>query len=486
MVKLQVEVNNVCIQPFVFCFYVSGHGWGHATRANQIISDILRLPAQHKVYVISNASSFIFQGVTNVGAIYRQADIDAGVVQPLAYTVDRQQTITNLKQFLHQRQDILMDEIAWLRQVKADCVICDAPFLPCAAAAGAGIPAAIASNFTFDEVYTGLCEGDALDDDIKEGVKMVIQDYRNADLLIRLPGAIRIPSFDDAVELVPSTPILCEPTPTPINLSKGIVNGKTQLPSVSVATVLSSRLSSKIERRIVDVPLVFRKYHKNRKQVLEELGIPSSIYDTHRILLLSFGGQVLGKAEWKQENPLPPNWICIVCGAPDNIDLPDGFYRASRDAYVPDLTNAVDVVLGKLGYGTCSECIGHHTPFVYVPRPQFIEEFGLRKLMQDQGSAVELHRDDFEAGRWGRALEEAAQLSGACDEPERLVGHNGGPIAAKILEQFVVEWNSKKSASSPQQHTLAAAAATITAETNKTSTPTTNDLPLEVPPLNTR
>lgn len=312
-----------------------------------------------------------------------------------------------------------------------------------AAAAGAGIPAAIASNFTFDEVYSGLCEGDALDDEIKDLVEVVIQDYRNADLLVRLPGAIRIPSFDDAVELVPSTPVIGGPTAA-TTTAKGIVNGKTQLPSVSVATVLSNRLSSKIERRIIDVPLVFRKYHKSRKQVLDELGIPSSIYNTHRILLLSFGGQVLGKAEWKQENPLPPNWICIVCGAPDNISLPSGFYRASFDAYVPDLTNAVDVVLGKLGYGTCSECIGHHTPFVYVPRPQFIEEFGLRKLMRDQGSAVELDRHDFEAGKWATAIEKAALLSGSCDDSDRLVGHDGGPIAAKILEQFVVEWNSRK------------------------------------------
>ncbi|KAI8078769.1 uncharacterized protein BX664DRAFT_286901 [Halteromyces radiatus] len=435
MAKLQVKVKDAPNRPFVFCFYVSGHGWGHATRANQIISDILRLQAQHQVYVISNASSFIFQGVTKVGAIYRQANIDAGVVQPLAYTVDRQQTIKNLRQFIDQRSNILLNEVAWLKQVQADCVICDAPFLPCAAAAGAGIPAAIASNFTFDEVYTGLCEGDALDEEIRQLVNVVIQDYRTADLLIRLPGAIRIPSFDDAVELVPSTPVLCN--------SKGIVNGKTQLPSHSVATVLSSRLSSKIERRIIDIPLVFRKYHKERKQVLDELGIPCSIYDTHQILLLSFGGQVLGQ-EWKHENPLPPQWICIVCGAPDNIDLPPGFYRASRDAYVPDLTNAVDVVLGKLGYGTCSECIGHHTPFVYVPRPQFIEEYGLRKLMQDQGSAVELHRDDFEAGKWADAIQQASKLSGACDEPDRLVGHNGGQVAAKTLEQFVIEWNSKK------------------------------------------
>lgn len=65
-----------------------------------------------------------------VGAIYRQADIDAGVVQPLAYTVDRQQTISNLRLFLQRRPETLDTEVAWLKQVGADCVVCDAPFLP--------------------------------------------------------------------------------------------------------------------------------------------------------------------------------------------------------------------------------------------------------------------------------------------------------------------------------------------------------------------
>lgn len=136
-----------------FCFYVSGHGklnkkkkkknmatigdikiniigWGHATRANQVIMDILKLPAHHKVYVISTATDFIFQGVIELGAFYRHADIDAGVVQPLPYTVDREQTITNLKLFLSRRSITLENEISWLKQVNADCVICDAPFLP--------------------------------------------------------------------------------------------------------------------------------------------------------------------------------------------------------------------------------------------------------------------------------------------------------------------------------------------------------------------
>lgn len=88
------------------------------------------MPARHKVYVISTASDFIFQGVIQVGAIYRHADIDAGVVQPLPYTVDRDQTIKNLTTFLERRPATLQSEIEWLKQVQADCVICDAPFLP--------------------------------------------------------------------------------------------------------------------------------------------------------------------------------------------------------------------------------------------------------------------------------------------------------------------------------------------------------------------
>lgn len=156
MARLTISTNlESCQKSYVFCVYVSGHGtplsflflqyrgaplfflngpnclgWGHATRANQIITDILNLPAKHKVYVVSNASDFIFRDVIKLGAIYRQADIDAGVVQPLAYTVDRLKTIANLKLFLERRPETLQTETEWLKQVGADCVVCDAPFLP--------------------------------------------------------------------------------------------------------------------------------------------------------------------------------------------------------------------------------------------------------------------------------------------------------------------------------------------------------------------
>lgn len=438
MVGLSINTSNYSSKSLTFCFYVSGHGWGHATRANQVIMDILKLPAQHTVYVISTATDFIFQGVIQLGAIYRHADIDAGVVQPLPYTVDRHQTIKNLKSFLDRRPTTLLNEIEWLKQVSADCVICDAPFLPCAAASKVGIPAVISSNFTFDEVYMGLCEGDDLDEDIRQMVQQVILDYRHADLLIRLPGAIRIPSFDDAMGLVPHTPFNNN-FPDSVK-RKGVANGKTQLPCTSVSTIQrTNTTTAPFIRRIIDVPLVFRKYRTPREQVLDQVGIPKEVYESHKILLLSFGGQLLGNGKWG--NPLPPGWICIVCAAPESIEMPPLFYRAAKDAYVPDLTNACDVLLGKLGYGTCSECIGHNTPFVYVPRPQFIEEQGLLKLMSDQGSAVELTRQDFEDGKWEKAIELASTMSGTCQDPQLRVPHNGGEIAALSIEKFVGEWN---------------------------------------------
>jgi hypothetical protein len=50
------------------------------------------------------------------------------------------------------------------------------------------------------------------------------------------------------------------------------------------------------------------------------------------------------------------SWIAIVCGVSkqqwndldSNQELPDGFFVAPREVYMPDLTAVADVLLGKL------------------------------------------------------------------------------------------------------------------------------------------
>ncbi|KAF9526354.1 hypothetical protein CPB83DRAFT_817170 [Crepidotus variabilis] len=162
------------------------------------------------------------------------------------------------------------------------------------------------------------------------------------------------------------------------------------------------------------------------------------------------------------------DWIAVICGVSkeqytackDEEDvLPDNFYVAPKDIYMPDLTVVADVLLGKLGYGTVSECIDACTPFVYVSRPLFIEEHGLRLLLSQEGTGVELSREGYEAGDWATAVEKAylwgrdakaEKLKAASQEihtEDNWVDNTAskGPMATRVQEgkrlaRQVLEW----------------------------------------------
>ena len=63
-------------------------------------------------------------------------------------------------------------------------------------------------------------------------------------------------------------------------------------------------------------------------------------------MLFNFGGQ---SATWAlQEDWLPPGWVGLVCTMlPTGAAIPPNFIRPERDAFVPDLINAADVLLGS-------------------------------------------------------------------------------------------------------------------------------------------
>ncbi|KAG0077899.1 hypothetical protein BGZ90_006351 [Linnemannia elongata] len=436
--------------------------------------------SRHKIYIVSDAPQFIFQDVIDLGAEYRNARVDAGVVQPLAYSVDRQKTIEGVKSFLARRDDMIKFEVNWLKQVGAHCVLADAPFLPCAAANAIGIPACLITNFTFDEVYRYLREGDPLDKDVIACADAALEDYKKATLLLRLPGSIDIPSFEDEIKFLEAdrshhlhrdtflVPAQLNATternemsngrlPLPTNNNSKGGNGRsiTQrlqslgaegetmshgrntlmeedidieppsphridihiLPSSSLTPARSRQQLSidtafakpkSLARIAIDVPMVVRKAISTRDDVLRALGVDEDTIRTKKMVLVSFGGQRL-KQGWG--NPLPDGWIGVICGLPVSHELPAGFYRSPHGVYVPDLTHAADIVIGKLGYGTCSECIAHDTALIYVSRPQFIEEHGLIRMMIKHGLPVEMTAEEFETGLWQRSILEADRLT---------------------------------------------------------------------------
>ncbi|BDA43718.1 probable galactokinase at C-terminar half [Coccomyxa sp. Obi] len=272
-----------------------------------------------------------------------------------------------------QRGTLLQTEQAWLAATRPDLVVSDVVPLACAAAYAASIPCICVSNFSWDFIYSQyLMSGHSA---YRGMVWQIAEDYACADLLLRLPGYAPMPAF----------------------------------------------------REVEDVPLVVRHARKTKEQVYADLGLS---LDQHMVVFI-YGGQPPG--DWHlREECLPPGWVCVVCAAgspPGGHPLPSNFLLAPTDAYTPDLIAAADVLLGKIGYGTVSECLAHSTPLVFVRRDYFNEEPFLRRLLQLHGAAVEIRRRDFLEGTWAPFLLHAAELNFSYDGPT-----NGAEVVASKLE----------------------------------------------------
>ncbi|KAJ3900997.1 hypothetical protein F5879DRAFT_992360 [Lentinula edodes] len=145
-----------------------------------------------------------------------------------------------------------------------------------------------------------------------------------------------------------------------------------------------------------------------------------------RLENMSLGGDGCNEMDHPQLLP-ESSWIAIICGASDeqrldtSSTLPENFYLAPKDVYMPDLTAVADVLLGKLGYGTVAECIDAGTPMVYVSRPLFVEELGLRVLLENEGVGVEMSRAEYESGRWVERVKEAWEKARVAKEWKRRV-----------------------------------------------------------------
>jgi hypothetical protein len=97
------------------------------------------------------------------------------------------------------------------------------------------------------------------------------------------------------------------------------------------------------------------------------------------------------------------------------------------------------------GYGTVSECVDSCTPFVYVARPLFVEEHGLKLLLAREGVGIELSRVAYEAGDWASAVEEAWLLGRNAKAEMRRKGRLGVDMNKRdeegiLLAGQVTDW----------------------------------------------
>ncbi|XP_010263341.1 PREDICTED: L-arabinokinase-like [Nelumbo nucifera] len=360
----------------VFAYYVTGHGFGHATRVVEVVRHLIL--AGHDVHVVTGAPDFVFTTEIESPRLFiRKVLLDCGAVQADALTVDRLASLEKYSQTaVAPRASILATEVEWLNSIKADLVVSDVVPVACRAAADAGIRSVCVTNFSWDFIYAEYVMAAGYNH--RSIVWQIAEDYSHCEFLIRLPGYCPMPAFRD----------------------------------------------------VIDVPLVVRRLHKSRAEVRKELGIGDDV----KLVIFNFGGQPAG---WKlKQEYLPASWMCLVCGASDDQELPPNFIKLAKDVYTPDLIAASDCMLGKIGYGTVSEALAYKLPFVFVRRDYFNEEPFLRNMLEHYQGGVEMIRRDLLIGHWTPYLERAISLK-PCYEG----GINGGEIAARILQDTAIGKN---------------------------------------------
>ena len=161
-------------------FYISGHGFGHASRSIEVINALVDQQPGARVVIRSEVAPWLVARTVRPGVTLEPAPCDTGVVQLDSLTLDEAATLARARAFMATFPARVAREVAWLKGIGATMVVADLPPLGIAAAHAAGLPALALGNFTWDWIYAGYDgSGDLVD--------LIGEVYRYTTLALRLP-----------------------------------------------------------------------------------------------------------------------------------------------------------------------------------------------------------------------------------------------------------------------------------------------------------
>jgi len=360
-------------------FYVSGHGFGHASRDIEVIHALHRRQPDVPVVVRSGVPAWLFEASAQRRLDVQPLETDSGIAQIDSLTQDDRETARRAVRFYENFDERVVAEARWLAANRATLVVADVPPLACLAASRAGLPSVLVGNFTWDWIYRGLPGFEA-----------------------RAPGVI-----------------------TCIEAAYAAATHALRLPMHGGFDGLGDRVR--------DIPFIARRATQRLAAVRTALGL-----DGRRpVVLASFGGHGLrlpyaavagtGRltillTEFEAEsNPGVADLPYVRCVSEREL--------TSRQIRHEDLVAAADVVIGKPGYGIVSECIANNTAFLYTERGVFPEYEVMTAAMPTVMRCRFIERSALLAGDWADAVEGLLQ---APPPPTRPMT-NGADVAAEFL-----------------------------------------------------
>jgi hypothetical protein len=378
-------------------FYISGHGFGHASREIEVINALFARQPDLRIVVRTAAAQWLFEKTVKAGMAglkpgsspaifeFHSLEVDTGMVQIDSLRLDTLESVRRARDFMEDFEARVDAEARFLCDEGARLVVADIPALGLAAARRAGVPGVGLSNFTWDWIYSAYPgTGDV--------VSAIGRAYANADLALRLPMHGGFATFP----------------------------------------------------RVIDLPFVARRSARDPQETRDRLGLPRD----ERLVLVSFGGYGLERLDREALGRLESleGYVALVSPGPA-ASLPADWPAARRGGLLPfdesrmyaagiryeDVVHAVDVVISKPGYGIISECVANDTALLYTSRGEFIEYDVFVAEMPRVLRAAFIDHDNLFAGRWTTHLDALLERPAPPEHP----AVDGADVAARFLLDMI-------------------------------------------------
>jgi hypothetical protein len=120
------------VKPIVY--YISGHGFGHASRSIEVVNALLALQPDRPLHIRTSAPRWLFDLTVRGPFTYDVVDTDPGVVQHDSLSLDAGETIRRASAYTRDLPALAAREASALRQLDAAFVVADIPPLALEAA----------------------------------------------------------------------------------------------------------------------------------------------------------------------------------------------------------------------------------------------------------------------------------------------------------------------------------------------------------------
>jgi UDP:flavonoid glycosyltransferase YjiC (YdhE family) len=349
-------------------YFISPHGLGHAARAAAVMAALQEIDAAIHFEIFTRVPLRFFEDSLPGPFHYHSLLTDIGVVQKTPLTEDLDRTLERLNAFLPLNRSKVSRLARRINRLGCELVICDISPMGIAVAREADIPSVLVENFTWDWIYEGYARV-------------------NARLRRHVPYLRKL--FDAADHHVQTEPVCL------------------------------SRVSD-----LVTEP-VGRKVRTPAKEIRGELGLAS---DSKAVIITMGGirGQHFSYHHMKGQNDV--NFV--IPGGSEVIETHGNLVLLPHHSnlFYPDLINASDAVVGKIGYSTLAEAYYTGVPFGYISRTRFRESQILADYLEKNMFGFAIEEEEFQDGSWVSHLQALLALPRA---PRK--GPNGADQVAHFI-----------------------------------------------------